>query len=206
MPARGEAVHRRSPLDGHGPTPMPPPILHTARLRLRPWSEDDATAFHGLWGDPRVTWWESSHSARASQRKLEGVLARCAAMPEGLGWWAVEERGTDRIAGRVVGNAVLQPAPYDETAELGYHLAHDFWGRGYASEAAGAALRHAISTLALPVVSAVVHVDNHASHRVATRIGLREIGPMTFKGMPHLLYRITREEALALEWPESAGI
>ena len=181
---------------------MSPPILHSGRLRLRPWSQDDAADFHRLWGDPRVAWWENTHTPEASLRKLEEVLARCATMPEGLGWWAVEARDT----GRVVGNVVLQPAPYDETTELGYHLVHGCQGRGYATEAACGVLRHGFRVLRLPVVSAMVHVDNRASHQVAVRLGLREIGPKTFNGMPHLMYRITREEALALDWAASAGI
>lgn len=176
------------------------PILHTDRLRLRSWSEDDAPVFHEWWGDPRVTWWESSHTPEASLRKLKEVLARCATMPEGLGGWAVEARDPDGIVGRVVGNVVLQPAPYNQTVELGYHLAHDCWGRGYATEAACGALRHGFLTLRLPVVSAVVQVDNLASHKVATSVGLREIGPKTFNGRPHRLYQISREEALALDW------
>ena len=149
------------------------PTLLTRRLRLRPWSEEDASTFHGFWGDPRVTWWGNTHTPEASQRKLDEVLARCQTMPEGLGWWAVEERDKERV----VGNVVLQPAPYDETTELGYHLAHGFWGRGYATEAAFGVLRHGFFTLRLPVVSAVVHVDNRASQQVAARAGLLAVGP-----------------------------
>ena len=122
-------------------------------------------------------------------------------MPEGLGWWAVEERDKERV----VGNVVLQPAPYDETTELGYHLAHVFWGRGYATEAAGGVLRHGLFTLRLPVVSAVVHVDNRASQQVAAQVGLRAVGPKIHNGMPHILYKISREEALALKMGRIRG-
>ncbi|MCH7479070.1 MAG: GNAT family N-acetyltransferase [SAR324 cluster bacterium] len=170
------------------------PTLLTDRLRLRPWTKDDAPAFHGIWGDPRVIWWGNTESPAASRRKLDEVLARCAAMPEGLGWWAVEMR--DSLG--VVGNVVLQPAPYNHTIELGYHFAHDAWGRGYATEAARGALRYAFFTLALPVVSAVVQVDNHASHRVAARVGLRAKGTITYNGLPHRLYELRHEEALTL--------
>ena len=170
--------------------------LHTGRLRLRPWTKDDVSTFHVVFGDPRVTWWETSHSPETSSRRMKGMLARCADMPEGMGWWAVEERDM----GEVIGSAVLQPAPYDETAELGYHLAHAAWGHGFATEAAKAVLRHGFLTLELPVVTAVVHVENHASHQVAIRVGLREVGPKTFNTMPHLLYRLSREEAFALDW------
>ena len=176
------------------------PRLQTRRLDLRPWTLDDAGAFHGLWGDPRVIWWGHAATPEASLRKLEDILVRCAAMPDGLGWWALEARDT----GRVVGNLVLRPAPYDDTAELGYHLAHGAWGRGYATEAACAALRHSFVSLALPVVSAVVRVDNHPSHRVALRVGLRSTGPITHNGRPHLRYQLERDEALAKDWAAPA--
>ena len=186
---------------GSAPRTMTLPTLLTGRLRLRAWTEGDAGAFHELWGDPRVIWWGHTATPEASLRKLAEVLARCATMPEGLGWWAVEARDTRRV----VGNIVLRPASYDDTTELGYHLARDGWGRGYATEAARAALCHGFSTLRLPVVSAVVHVDNHASHRVAARVGLRASGSITYNGMPHVLYELSREEALALDGAASAA-
>ena len=168
----------------------------------------DAGPFHQLWGDPRVVWWGHAATPEASKRKLEEILARCAGMPEGLGWWAVEARGTGRVGGgvvsRVVGNVVLQPAPYDHTAEVGYHLAHAAWGNGYATEAACAILRHGFVSLGLPEVSAVVQVDNQSSHRVALRAGLRVTGPIAYNGMPHLRYHLSREDALALPWAAPA--
>ncbi len=120
-------------------------------------------------------------------------------MPEGLGWWAVEARDS----GRVVGNAVLQPASYNDAAELGYHLSHGAWGRGYATEAACAVFRYGFASLALPVVSAVVQVGNEPSHRVIYRIGMRSVGPIPFNGMPHILYELKRENAFALAWAKS---
>ena len=179
---------------------MATPILLSDRLRLRPWTEADAAVFHELWGDPRVIWGGHTPTPEASRRQLGEVVARSAEMPQGLGWWAVEARDT----GRVVGNAVLRPAPYDDSAELGYHLMHAAWGQGYATEAARAALHHAFATLALPVVSAVVSVDNSASHRVLERIGMRPTGPITFNGMPHLRYELSRQDALASDWAAPA--
>lgn len=136
-----------------------------------------------------MIWWDHAETPADSRRRLDEVLRQCAAMPAGLGWWAVERRE----GGRLLGNAVLRPAPYDDTAELGYHLLHEAWGHGYATEAARALVRHGFGTLALPVISAVVHVDNGASHPVAERAGLRVTGPLTFHGLPHLRYEINRE-------------
>ncbi len=183
------------------------PTLLTGRLRLRAWTAEDGAAFHGLWGDPRVIWWGHAATSEASVRKLEEILARCAAMPEGMGWWAVEAREAENvvenIVGNILGNVVLQPAPYDGTAELGYHLAHAAWGRGYATEATRAVISHGFSALALPAVSAVVAVDNHASHRVAARLGLGATGPITHNGMPHIRYELARKGALSSARAES---
>lgn len=172
------------------------PTLISERLRLRAWTIGDAGAFHELWGDPRVIWWGHTPTPAASRQKLEEILARCAALPAGLGWWAVEARDS----GRVVGNAVLQPAPYNDSAEVGYHLSHGAWGSGYATEAACAVLRHGFASLALPLISAVVEVNNDSSHRVISRIGMRTVGPIPFNNMPHILYELKQQEALALAW------
>lgn len=180
---------------------MNQPTLVTSRLRLRSWTMEDAAEFHRLWGDARVIWWGHSPAPEASLGRLADVLARCAAMANGLGWWALEEREN----GRLVGNAVLQPAPYDQTIELGYHLMRESWGQGFATEAACAVLSHGFSTLALPVISAVVHVEKQASQRVVARAGLRLTGPLTFNEMPHLRYELTREESRALDWAAASA-
>jgi len=167
--------------------------LSTPRMLLRPWQMADWPMFHRIWGDPRVIWWADAHGAHISQARLGTILRQCATMPPGLGWWAaLPAEGSG-----VLGGFILRPAPYDDSVELGYHLAHAAWGRGLATEGAAALLRHGFATLALPRITAVVHADNAPSHAVVKRLGMRALGPMAFHGLPHVKYALNHAEAAA---------
>jgi len=89
------------------------------------------------------------------------------------GIWAVE----DRESGRFVGRCGLQVHRlWPDDVELGWGIDPELWGRGYASEAATAALEHAFETVALPRVVSIVHPENIASIRVAEKLGERPYG------------------------------
>ena len=160
--------------------------LDTARLHLRAWTltEADAAAFARIWADPRATWWSHALDPRESRRALARIIRHSAAMPAGLGWRAVVERG----GGAVVGGVMLQPAAYADEVELGYHIDRPHWGRGFATEAAGALLAHGRDALGLDRVVAAIHPENRASRRVARKLGMRRIGEVTHEGRVHDLY------------------
>jgi RimJ/RimL family protein N-acetyltransferase len=159
--------------------------LETERLRLVPWTEDDVAAFHSIWGDPEVIWWGASRDEAASGAKLREVIARCEASPPALGWRAVVERET----GRTAGNVMLQPAPWaPHEVEVGWHLARWAWGRGFATEAAGALVLHAFRELDVPRVVAPIYVGNHRSRRVAERLRFARVGSLLHGGLPHDLF------------------
>ena len=111
----------------------------------------------------------------------------------GYGMWAVEERATGEYVGRI---GLWMPEGWP-AIELGWGLRRQFWGRGYATEAARAALRYAFTEMNLPHVISQIHPDNAASIRVALRLGesLHDKGELF--GRPVLVYRITRDEWVA---------
>jgi RimJ/RimL family protein N-acetyltransferase len=78
--------------------------------------------------------------------------------------------------------------------ELGWMLRRAFWGRGYATEAARAALGVAFTQLDRPHVISLIHPDNAASIRVARRLGERLLHSADVMGKPALVYGITRDE------------
>src|SRR5690606_3553265 len=91
---------------------------------------------------------------------------------KGIARLAVLEKST----GNFIGLAGLKW--HDETinghsrfCELGYRLLPEYWGRGYATEAAQAACDHGLSVLKLPKVYAFAHPDNHASCNVLVKLG-----------------------------------
>ena len=96
----------------------------------------------------------------------------------GFGVWAVEETAT----GAFLGQAGL--AAMDRTAdvEVLYALARPYWGRGFAREAAAAALRFGFERVGLGRIVAFVMPDNRASTRVLEAVGLRSNGMTAYNG------------------------
>lgn len=162
--------------------------LHTARLLIRAWTDADAdaAAFHRIWAGPQAMWWDHVVDAAESRRVLRRVMERSAAMVEGLGWRAVVER-TRAV---VVGGVMLQPAPYSDDVEIGYHVAHDAWGHGYATEAARALVALAFGVLELPRIVAAIQPDNFASRRVAEKLGMSCLGQVWHAGSLHDLFAV----------------
>jgi RimJ/RimL family protein N-acetyltransferase len=106
----------------------------------------------------------------------------------GFSSWALVERASGRLIGDV-GFGVFEPTG---DLELGYSLAQDRWGLGYATEAAAACLRVAFEHLEVPRLIAVVDAENEASLRVPERIGMRRAEEVKSRGRPHVLFATSR--------------
>ena len=145
--------------------------LETPRLRLRVWRANDRDAFAALNCDPEVMADEGGPIDRASS---DAKLDRYAATFErhGIGRWLVEDRD-----GGFLGYAGVMPSPsghpLGEHVEIGWRLLRTAWGRGYATEAAWAALDDALGRAGLPEVLAYTAADNLRSRAVMERLGLR---------------------------------
>ena len=166
---------------------MPLPPLTNGRLTLHPFAGGDLDPYHLVWGDPEVIWWGASPDRAESAIRLESLMERAAALPEGMGWsWLVHD-------GTIVGDVILQPAPEPPGGiEIGWHLAREHWGRGYATEGAALLLPHAWS-LGLDEVIATILPVNLPSVRVAERLGMRRRGPTVERlGLAHRVWVIER--------------
>jgi RimJ/RimL family protein N-acetyltransferase len=155
----------------------------TARLTLRPWSQEDVDFVFDLYSR-----WEVQRFIGSTPRVLESRAEAQSRLDTWMsldhpvnGIWAVEERQTSRVTGVLL----LKPIPASRDAvdhrqdtEIGWHFHPRFWGRGYASEAAAVILRHAFDS-GLPGVVAVTNPANSASRRVCARIGMRHLGQTT---------------------------
>lgn len=158
------------------PTPLPTPTLETARLRLRPVRADDADALFALMSDPVVLryWdappWRDRDRAPAFVRACERIAE------DGSGARLVVERRSD---GAFLGWCAL--AQYDagyRSAVITYVLRQDAWGRGLATEAAGALLDWAFATLDLNRVQGEADTRNLASRRVMEKLGFVHEGTL----------------------------
>ena len=121
----------------------------------------------------------------------------------GFGLWAVEVIGGAPFIG-FIGLAVPSfNAPFMPCVELGYRLAFDHWGHGYATEGARAALAFGFTTVGLAEVVAMTATGNERSRRVMERLGMTR-NPMDDFNHPnialghrlcrHVLYRLTSDE------------
>ena len=145
--------------------------LLTARLTLRRWRETDRPAFAALNADAEVSRDLGGPLSRAdSDAKFDRYLLTWAQYDHGR--WAIEDE-----RGRFIGYAGVQAAaeghPIGPHAEIGWRLVRSAWGKGYATEAARAALDDVFARIKATEVLAYTAPDNARSQAVMARLGLR---------------------------------
>ena len=177
-----------------------PHELRTPRLLLRHWRPADRAPFAALNADPRVMEYFPSVLSREESDRLAARIEAGIAT-RGFGLWAVEVPGVTPFAGFVGLSVPGFEASFTPCVEIGWRLAAEHWGHGYATEGARAALAFAWETLGLDAVVAFTAVDNLRSRRVMGRLGMRRDPAEDFDlpeipaGHPlrrHVLYRIAR--------------
>lgn len=149
------------------------PTLTTERLTLRALRLSDFDTFAAFYAAERSRFVGGPLTREMAWRALAGELGHWALL--GYGRWAVEESATGGLAG-VIG--LWNPEGWPEP-EIGWDLMNGFEGRGYATEAARAARRHAYGTLGWTTAISLVADGNAGSARVAERLGAREDGRFT---------------------------
>jgi ribosomal-protein-alanine N-acetyltransferase len=168
--------------------PLP---IETERLLIRPFTpgSEDSSAMADVYCDPQVMRFIPG-GALADKEAVRAMLDSYASAQaeHGFSSWAVVEREAGRLIGDV-GLGIFQPTG---DIELGYTLARNCWGRGYATEAARACLSAALAHLDAPRIIAVVDVENEASLRVPERIGMTRTESIEAYGRPHVLFATCR--------------
>ncbi len=162
------------------------PTLNTPRLRLRGFTEADFPAYRALVTDPQVMRFLGDGRPLSdidAWRQLATILGHW--VLRGFGLWAIEERATGSFIGWV---GLLEPGGWPGF-EVAYTIAPTAWGRGYAREAAGAALQFARKDLGRTEVISIIRPDNVASVRVATALGATRSHTIEFFGAPADIYR-----------------
>lgn len=173
-------------------------MIETSRLILRPWRQSDLPLFAEQNADPLV------------MRFLNGVLTREASdayvaraeqhlAETGFGKWAVEAPGVAPFIGAVGLSRVRFTASFTPAVEVAWRLHRRYWGHGYATEAARAAIEDGFARVGLHEVVALTALGNHASMRVMERLGMTRTiefdHPLVPEGNPvrrHILYRLSR--------------
>src|SRR5271170_4890514 len=113
--------------------------LRTARLTLRDWRDDDLDAFAALTADPVVMEYLHPVANRAASDAIAAQV-RAHFARHGFGFWIVELTAAAAAIGIVGLDHVSFAAPFTPAVQIGWRLAPTHWGKGYAHEAATAAL------------------------------------------------------------------
>ena len=157
----------------------------TPRLLLRPFRLEDVAIVHRIYSDPEVMRYVAAgpladigHTRRLIADYTDHQRRH------GFSFWAVIERES----GALIGDAGLYRTMAGEL-ELGYTLGAEWWGRGYATEAAGAWLRFAFEELRAQEVVALAEPANTGSLHVLEKLGMRRAGERLAFGRPHVLFR-----------------
>lgn len=152
------------------------PTLATPRLRLRMFTEADAEDVWAYASDPEVSRWVQwdTHRTRDDTRAFLRWTIEAYERPE-PSTWAIEDASSGRVIGSI-GWASWHPV--HGRGEIGYVLRRDAWGRGLATEAVRAVLRHGFAAHDLHKITAYCHVRNAASRRVLERVGMVHEGTL----------------------------
>jgi RimJ/RimL family protein N-acetyltransferase len=168
--------------------------LSTARLLLRHFRARDLDPFAEICADPdvmRYAWATGKPLTRAQawgwMSSMEGHWQL-----RGYGMWAVEEISTRRLIGRI---GLQYPEGFPDI-EIAWMLGKPYWGRGFATEGAIAAIKYGFRELQRDNFISMIDPDNHASIRLAERIGEVHEGEVELFGETILLYRIYEDKLI----------
>lgn len=163
----------------------------TRRLYLRRFSKDDLDAYAQIMGDDEVGKWfpkGAGYSYEEAERSLESILGHW--RKHGFGIWAV----TDKEEGSILGRCGLNSITETSGVEVDFVIARRFWGKGYATEAARAALAFGFNILELDRIIGLAKPDNIASRRVIEKIGMRYVKNAEYWGITCAYHEILRAE------------
>jgi len=169
----------------------------TERLRLRQWLPADREPFAALNSDSRVMEFFPSLLTRAES---DAMADRCQSLIEERGWgfWAAECKAPREFIGFVGLHTPSAELPFSPCVEVGWRLAFQHWGKGFATEAASEALRVGFQLLHLREIVSFTTLGNRRSRAVMERLGMRESGTFEHPHVPessglrqHCLYRLS---------------
>jgi len=174
--------------------------LNTERLLLRQWKQEDFAPFAELNSDSDVMEYFPSTLSPEQSDDLARLAQKLIA-ERGWGIWAIELITTGDFIGFVGLHYPDDDLPFTPCVEIAWRLRKQFWGKGYATEAAKESLSFAFSTLQLDEVFAYTAVTNVRSRSVMERLGLHNTDqnfehPNLPKGHPlseHVVYKLSKQ-------------
>lgn len=179
--------------------------IETERLILRPWLFEDKEAYFLINQDPQVLAFLPGALTREQVRIFTDNQNQ-QLQEKGYTLWAVELKENAAFIGFIGLNYVSMPVHFAPAVEIGWRLGSAYWGKGYATEGAKAALDYAFNQCHLDEVVAFTVPANSRSRKVMERLGMKEdtqggfAHPKLASDHPlsqHVLYRIKNNKAKA---------
>ncbi len=169
------------------------PTIATPRLLLRGWRPEDFESYAAMLADPEtarfITRKGQPYGEREAWNETVWLIGHWQLL--GHGMFVIEERATGAFLGRV---GSLSPKGWPGF-EVGWALAPAARGKGYAVEAAGAAIDWSFEAFPLERIVSLIDPRNAASQRVATRLGERRTAERFAPfGIPCDIWEIRRED------------
>ena len=166
------------------------PELHTDRLLLRGHRLEDFVHTAALWADPQVTEFILEVPATREEAWARFLRYRGHWSYLGYGYWAIFERATGAFVGEAgIGDFHRDLTPsLDGIPELGWVLATEHHGKGYATEAVRAIAAWGEAHFGRVRTACLIDPENAASIHVAEKVGFREFTRTTFHGNPAILF------------------
>jgi len=177
--------------------------LFTTRLMLRRWRASDREPFARLNRDPKVM---EFMPARLTTEESDRLIDRIEACfdQRGFGLWAAELRESSAFIGFIGLSIPRFEAHFTPAVEIGWRLAHEYWGRGLATEGARSVIHFAFNDFALPALVSFTTTGNFRSRRVMEKLGMAHDPrddfdhptlPENHPLRPHVLYRLANPAA-----------
>jgi len=179
--------------------------IETERLYLRQWQASDFATFADMNADPEVM----QYFPKLLTPRVSDIIAnKCQQLIADNGWglWAVSLKVDEENSGGFIGFVGLNDTHADMSfapaVEIAWRLHSDYWGQGYATEAARASLNFAFTELGLEEVVSFTAIINKRSQLIMQRIGMTDTQDnfyhpalkSTHPLAEHVLYKITREQ------------
>lgn len=170
----------------------------TPRLKLREWKQEDKEPFFKLNSDPRVMkFMPKLLSKEESDQLVESIKSKF--KEDGYSFFAVELIEDKSFIGFIGLSIPKFDAFFTPCVEIGWRLAYDYWGKGYATEGAKASLDYGFQELGLSEIFAFTASQNVRSRQVMERIEMKYIDEFNHPKLPqghplekHVLYKILK--------------
>lgn len=161
------------------------PMITTPRLVLRPFTVGDFDVLFEIVQEPEIFRYFPSTGAWSEDKVERYIQYQIAHWKKyNYGHWAVVIRET----GQIIGWNGLEYLPDTNETEVGYLLSGVFWGKGYATESAGAAVKFGLNKIGLKEIIGLTHPQNLASQRVLEKSGLSFSRSASYFGMEMFRY------------------